>query len=906
MAFFDFDASPNRFTIGIDTPIDQAIRGLGGRDVVFGSPQSDSIYGNDGADVILGLAGDDQGFGGRGADLLSGNTGADTLEGQRGNDALFGGQGDDLLLGQEGNDFLAGDVGRDTLTGGDGSDAFVVDVRHGVNDISLADVITDFSLDDGDVLALTDGAGDTLTEADLTLTTIDGNTQISLTATGAILAQVQGITAEDLTGAFSTVAATLDDTEPGARFLGILPTNAQIQGFVGDADYLDFFQFEVAETSIVNFSLTGLTADADLLLYQDFNGDGELGGDELISVSERSGNTDETLENITLDVGSYFLAVEQFEGEVNYTMDLSAVAGSVANDLAGDRTSTARALPQGGEVELHDHVGGNDAIDTYRLEVLNSGFLDTFTNFQQSDINLTLWRDLNANEVLDTNEIVTTGTNEFQVDNVAAGTYYVNVTAIDATTPYSIYATVSPGSRVGTESYNPLFVGLSQGGRLTQNDEYDPFDAENFADPYFLPELAVGSIVNITQTSDDFDAYLTVVDLLTQEVIAANDDIDTEGGDFNAQVSFTVEQGKQYIVFASSVDAPGFGDYTLTTTLEPNSVSETIGSTPKSSQSSNTSLKPAPVFNEQGERADIGTSKDQTFQLTYNPLTGGLLNSIRVTNLNQGRFGNCAFLAAMAATFGRIEDLSSVDSRASSVLDGAVSLSGDEFNIRFYNFASGQPTSVTVNNQVVTKPEDKDVFGAKWSNDSVTTENAGGQQIWASVFERAYALFREGETGKNGYDVIGNGDYGSVALRRISGQQVESIFWSPDSTEVTYEKSDLKEDGSSTSLGSLTADAVFEQVQTALSNGKFAIAGTVSNAEKQSGGVIIGGHAYSVHDALTLQDGTKALLVRNPWGNDNGSDAKFPQDPSANTKDGFVTIPFDTFVKTFNTVGFTK
>lgn len=347
---------------------------------------------------------------------------------------------------------------------------------------------------------------------------------------------------------------------------------------MGDADYADFFQFQVAQTSIVNFGLSGLGADADLLLYKDKNDDGELGGDEIISASERSGAANESIENVTLDPGKYFLSVEAYEGNTNYSLSLAGVAGTVARDLAGDRPSTARLLPPDGEVELHDYVGGADAVDAYRLEVLNAGYLDLSTDNRKADLNLTLWSDRNGNDRLDADEIVDRGTNEIQDDNINPGTYYVNVTAPGAATPYKISAISEPGSPVDIESYDPLFPGIPTTGTLTQNDDFDPNDEENYADPYLLPELGAGLTVTVTQESEDFDAYLRVVDLLTGEVVVENNDINTSGGDFNARVSFTTEQGGQYVVFASSVDAPGLGDYTLNATVTGTPIANAVPS----------------------------------------------------------------------------------------------------------------------------------------------------------------------------------------------------------------------------------------------------------------------------------------------------------------------------------------
>jgi hypothetical protein len=238
----------------------------------------------------------------------------------------------------------------------------------------------------------------------------------------------------------------------------------------------------------------------------------------IISTSERSGIANETIENVTLDPGKYFLSVEAFEGNTNYSLSLAGVAGTVAADLAGDRPSTARALPPDGELELHDYVGGADAVDAYRLEVLNPGYLDVFAENRKADLNLTVWSDRNGNNQLDADEIVAQGTNEIQEDNINPGTYYVNVTAPGAATPYKISAISEPGSRVDIENYDPLFPGIPKTGTLTQNDNFDPNDLENYADPYLIPELGAGLTVTVTQQSDDFDAYLRVVDLLRGEV----------------------------------------------------------------------------------------------------------------------------------------------------------------------------------------------------------------------------------------------------------------------------------------------------------------------------------------------------------------------------------------------------
>jgi Ca2+-binding RTX toxin-like protein len=133
---------------------------------VKGTPQGDTINGDDNANVIEGVAGNDALVGGNGIDTLSyasapagvtvnlasgaqqptggagtdtvsgfenvtgsssddsltGDTAANTLDGRIGNDTLNGSDAADVLLGGKGDDGLTGGLGDDALTGGEGSD----------------------------------------------------------------------------------------------------------------------------------------------------------------------------------------------------------------------------------------------------------------------------------------------------------------------------------------------------------------------------------------------------------------------------------------------------------------------------------------------------------------------------------------------------------------------------------------------------------------------------------------------------------------------------------------------------------------------------------------------------------------------------------------------------------------
>jgi Ca2+-binding RTX toxin-like protein len=168
---------------------DDIVCGDAGNDLIFGDLGKDSLSGGDDNDTISGGDDDDRICGGAGNDVLSGNQGADWITGELGNDTIYGGKGNDTLIGGDGDDLLSGDFGNDLLTGGSGRDRFVLTVSQG------SDVITDFQ-DGVDSLALSGN----LTFQQLSIVQSGNNTLISLTNNNQLLATLNGISANLITG----------------------------------------------------------------------------------------------------------------------------------------------------------------------------------------------------------------------------------------------------------------------------------------------------------------------------------------------------------------------------------------------------------------------------------------------------------------------------------------------------------------------------------------------------------------------------------------------------------------------------------------------------------------------------------------------------------------------------------
>jgi len=178
----------------------QNVVGSSNDDTLTGDSNANILVGNSGADTLIGGAGDDQLLGD--SDKTNAGRIFTPLEVIRsttdGNDTLYGGAGNDTLYGQGGDDTLDGGTGTDSLTGDSGIDTFVIRSGDGNTNVTLADIITDFT-DGTDLIGMDNG----LQYSDLTIVQGSGSnlndTLVSITSTGEYLAVVEGMSVDALT-----------------------------------------------------------------------------------------------------------------------------------------------------------------------------------------------------------------------------------------------------------------------------------------------------------------------------------------------------------------------------------------------------------------------------------------------------------------------------------------------------------------------------------------------------------------------------------------------------------------------------------------------------------------------------------------------------------------------------------
>lgn len=146
-------------------------------------------------------------------------------------------------------------------------------------------------------------------------------------------------------------------------------------GAVNDSDTSDIYGFNLSNTSDINLTLTGLSANANLRLLRDANNNRILDAGEVLSTSSLGGSSKEAINYASLEKGIYFVQVYQNNGNTNYTLSLSQTSANPSFssfsviDASGDNTSST--VFQGGAIRLNYKLASAAAsLSNVRLEAL--------------------------------------------------------------------------------------------------------------------------------------------------------------------------------------------------------------------------------------------------------------------------------------------------------------------------------------------------------------------------------------------------------------------------------------------------------------------------------------------------------------------------------------------------------
>jgi hypothetical protein len=571
-----------------------------------------------------------------------------------------------------------------------------------------------------------------------------------------------------------------------------LTTNIQtFSDWVGSSDINDFYSLSLSGRSSLNIAVDGLGANADVQIIKDANSNGLIDTGEVISGGYKGGTGSELIRH-TLNAGNYFIRVYSKGSDTNYNLKVFENVAPTSLQFKLNSTS----------LKTTDNLSINNAWVLEQNGVSDISRVDF--RIQKAD---GTWLD-----VADAKVFTADSSNASQANfsyslslknlNLAAGNYTLQGKAYDNTGAGS--NTVKVSFTVTTATPTPVQDWFNK--NLLDQQIIDL--ARSLASDGDLNRQDMLSIFRNAQDNSAIDVN-EVKDLKTL---------------LGASIPFTMQDSVKWL---STQVANGATVDMAASNFESNLVGRWFLGT----------IAPTPVFNGKN--------------LTYTVATGSLYGSsgeARIGDIDQNKLGDCTFLAALGATFGR--QSSDAGNTSSSLINSMITDNGDNtYTIRFYSrtvFDPGEAQYVTVDRRIAT---------------SIAAKRNNGV-LWVALVEKAYAQWQEWRTTVPGYNAMGNGSTLVYPLRYVTGQAVTSYTISTVS---------------------------FSMIETALTNGQAVTTARIGN---QSNTYIVNSHAYSVTNVYVNSGGKQRVVVRNPWGVDGKA--------ITGSNDGFIDLSFEEFTKSFD------
>lgn len=203
----------------------------------------------------------------------------------------------------------------------------------------------------------------------------------------------------------------IDDTIAQANDLGILTSSITKTGSVDRDDLVDFYRFSLPQTSSLLITLTGLSADVDMLLGQDLDGDQEMDRIDWSRAATLGGRSDDRLSFQSLAAGTYFLRVYSYNPDPgdrtkaptsNYQLQFQRPEllfnQFELQDASGD--GSLQILEQGALRLSYDLMGQRAALQSVTLEATLEGSSTATSTATSTAIVLGSWSELSQRDVL--------------------------------------------------------------------------------------------------------------------------------------------------------------------------------------------------------------------------------------------------------------------------------------------------------------------------------------------------------------------------------------------------------------------------------------------------------------------------------------------------------------------------
>ncbi|MEG4056900.1 MULTISPECIES: pre-peptidase C-terminal domain-containing protein [unclassified Microcoleus] len=220
--------------------------------------------------------------------------------------------------------------------------------------------------------------------------------------------------------------------------------------FVGNGDIKDTYSFRLENDNNINIALTNMSANADVRLFRDFNGNGVRDtNDSQVSASTRFGNQPDSI-NVSsgltnVDAGSYLIEVDRV-GTVNteYDLRVSTNAISKPSNLVTAETEVGTLTASR---TFNEAIVNSDTSDTYHFAVNSSRNFRFNLSGLSGDMDIRLINDRNNDSVVDSSEIITksiaTGNQSESITQflTPGSTYYLQVYQHSGVSSYNLNMT---------------------------------------------------------------------------------------------------------------------------------------------------------------------------------------------------------------------------------------------------------------------------------------------------------------------------------------------------------------------------------------------------------------------------------------------------------------------------------
>ncbi|MFO0279914.1 MAG: S8 family serine peptidase [bacterium] len=346
-----------------------------------------------------------------------------------------------------------------------------------------------------------------------------GDTNYNLAVSAAPLAPV------DLAG--NTLAT--------ARAITVGSSTTSYTDWVGSTDTNNYYCFSLANSGNFNLGLTGMTADADVLLL---NSSGSV-----IASSTNGGTASESITS-QLSAGTYYIRVYPYQSaNTNYNLAVSA-APLAPVDLAGNTLATARAITVGSSTTSYtDWVGSTDTNDYYCFTLANSGNFNLGLTGMTADADVQL---LNSSGSVIASSVRAGTASESITSQLSAGTYYIRVYPYTGDTNYNLAvsattATVTPGYSA-ISGYGLVNAAKAVAGALNQTPFADVptfggandwgVNLVNAPEAWASGYTGQGIVVAVLDTGVDRNHADLAGNIWTNAGEIANDGLDNDGNGY--------------------------------------------------------------------------------------------------------------------------------------------------------------------------------------------------------------------------------------------------------------------------------------------------------------------------------------------------------------------------------------